>query len=110
MSRLTLLIIVLLVAPRASAQTVLQGIHFGSTELILGSRQDSVLAVLAEQYDVQSLGEPHSSWIVRSKGAPPYTYYGSLYFENRRLVNVRKSWSPSDQPIGFEFANAFYGA
>ena len=110
MSRVTLLFIVVLAAPPASAQTLPQGIHFGSTELMLGSRQDSVLALLAEQYDVQSLGEPHSSWFVRSKGAPPYTYYGSLYFENRRLVNVRKSWSPADQARSFEFANALYGA
>lgn len=87
-------------------------IYLGSIELSLGMKQDYVMARLSENFSLQELksgtGSTSSTWMVTTKGAPPFTVLGMVSFSGEKLNSVVRDWSPEDQQKGFELGRSLY--
>lgn len=83
-------------------------ITLGSVRLVLGMPEKAVIAALTPEYDVVNVGGTGYLWHVQGKHGPPFEVYGSLRFQDGKLIVVQKSWGPENQQKGFELARNLY--
>jgi hypothetical protein len=76
-------------------------IAFGGVRLKLGMRKEEVIATLAQVYGLRP--QPNDSfWTIESKKVPPYEVYGTIGFDEGKLVYVSKrrfdAWNSDKAP------------
>jgi hypothetical protein len=85
----------------AYGQDVRGSVTFGSTRLVLGMPENAVIAKLTAEYNLVNVGGTGYLWSVQAKHGPPFEQYGSLRFQDGKLIVVQKHWGPENQQRGF---------
>jgi hypothetical protein len=92
----------------AYGQDVRGSVTFGSVRLVLGMPENAVIAKLAAEYDLVNVGGTGILWSVQAKHGPPFEVYGSVRFQDGKLIVVQKRWGPGNTEKGFEFSRILY--
>jgi hypothetical protein len=62
----------------------------GSSTIYLGQSKGEAIELLQSSFNLSKIGP--DSWTIMSKGGPPFTYFGSVTFQNNAVSVIQKSW------------------